>query len=254
MTERHRITRIKSTTTKSGKPVVEMYDRDTRLEFPVLRLFTFDDLRTVGIEPANLKPEMVEHVNFWAYYELSEKKTSRGNAYKDVLHLEAIDQPATSTSTDTSAMLQELRSISGELRAIKALLLNGEATPTKAQADAKSRRVQALAHVGSEGDPQTTEAYEVRDFPPEPEPETPAPPIQEASPEPQKCPACGLTECDNPRRCAHTLFHQIAGPAIATGQIKPQTVNKIAKSANGEGWEGALARLREALEGSKGSA
>lgn len=229
MTERHRITRIKSTTTKSGKPVVELYDRDTRLEFPVLRLFAFDELRTVGINPASLEPEATIHVNFWAYYELSEKMTSKGNPYKDVLHLEAIDQPATATSTDTSALLAEVRRLIGEVQAIKALLLAVQPPTTEADPAAKIARVRALAGVGSNSDPQATE------------------PQGNAGVSPAACEMCGLPECESPSRCALSLFNRLAGPAIAEGRIQASTVTELAKSANGEGWEGALAKLREAL-------
>jgi hypothetical protein len=117
MTERVRITRVKAGATLAGQPVAELYSHDTRLRFPFLTLFDMSELLTVAINPADLKKDEYTLCNFWGHYELSTtKKTSEGNPYKDVIRLESIGAPATTTSTDTTAML-------GELRAIKALLL-----------------------------------------------------------------------------------------------------------------------------------
>jgi hypothetical protein len=55
---------------------------------------------------------------FWAIYELSDKVNKAGNPYKDVIALEAIDKPATTTSADNSALLAELRAIRALLTAI----------------------------------------------------------------------------------------------------------------------------------------
>jgi len=80
-----------------------------------LTLFALSDLTDVGIDYADLENGVETPCRFWAYYELSDKLNQSGNPYKDVVMLEPVDKPATSTSTDTSALL-------GELRAIRALL------------------------------------------------------------------------------------------------------------------------------------
>ena len=115
MTEKLRITRVRRGRTKSGKVIAELRTANTRLEYPELRLFDLDALRQVGIDPNFLTEEDV-YCQFFANYELAKKLTSDGNPYKDIVSLEAIDAPATTTSTDNSAVI-------GELRAIKALLL-----------------------------------------------------------------------------------------------------------------------------------
>ena len=96
--------------TKAGKPIVNLYSTDTRLQFPVLRLFDASALLTVGIDPDSLGTDAV-HCRLWAYYTESDKTTSQGTPYKDVQFLERVDAPATATSTDNSALLAELRAI-----------------------------------------------------------------------------------------------------------------------------------------------
>jgi len=103
--------------TKAGKPVVNLYSTDTRLQFPVLRLFDASALLTVGIDPDSLGTDAV-HCRLWAYYTESDKTTSQGTPYKDVQFLERVDAPATATSTDNSALLAELRAIRGLLEVL----------------------------------------------------------------------------------------------------------------------------------------
>jgi hypothetical protein len=115
------ITRIKAGTTQSGKSVVELYSK--RLQYPVLYLFELAELETVGIDPNELSEEET-HVHFWAHYALSEKTNSKGNQYKDILYLEPIGgAPATgSPAGDAPALLQALQALTGEVRAIRAIL------------------------------------------------------------------------------------------------------------------------------------
>ena len=80
-------------------------------KWPDLRLFDLSDLLEVGIDPAALEIGTETPCRFWAHYELREKLNGAGNPYKDVITLEPIDRPTTSTSTDTSALLGELRQI-----------------------------------------------------------------------------------------------------------------------------------------------
>ena len=109
---------LELSTTQGGKPIVELYSTNTALQFPELRLFDLSALVAVGIDPNNLVQGERIHRRFWAYYTVSDKTNSRGNPYKDVAHLEALEQPATATSTDTTALLRELRSMNALLYAI----------------------------------------------------------------------------------------------------------------------------------------
>lgn len=83
-----------------------------------LTLFDLSDLVDVGVDYANLEEGKDYPARFWALYELSEKMNQSGNPYKDVIALEPIDKPATSTSTDTSPLLEELRQIRQLLRLV----------------------------------------------------------------------------------------------------------------------------------------
>ena len=109
--ERELISRIQLSTTQAGKPVVNLYSTDTRLQFPVLTLFDLSALETVGIDPNTLGPDEPLHHRFYAYWTPSDKTNSAGNPYRDVSYLEPLDQPAPANSVDTSATLTELRSI-----------------------------------------------------------------------------------------------------------------------------------------------
>jgi len=120
MTEmkREMIGRIERTTTTTGKPAINFYSTDTRLAYPILRLFNLSALADVGIDANELEPHDEVIARFWAYYTESDKLNQHGFPYKDVQYLEPIDTPATSTSVDTSALLEELRRIRLYLEAI----------------------------------------------------------------------------------------------------------------------------------------
>jgi hypothetical protein len=87
-------------------------------KWPDLRLFDLADLLDVGIHPEDLQLHAETPCRFWAHYELSEKLNSAGNPYKDVIALEPVDKPATTTSTDTSPILAELRAIRALLQTV----------------------------------------------------------------------------------------------------------------------------------------
>ena len=89
-------------------------------QWPDLKLFDVSDLLDVGIDPNGLQIGQEVPCRFWAIYELSEKLNKAGNPYKDVIALEPMDGPATATSTDTSALLAELRAIRQLLETIAA--------------------------------------------------------------------------------------------------------------------------------------
>ena len=118
-----------STTKSSGKPVIELYSTNTALQFPELRLFDLSALVAIGLDPNALVQGERLHRRFWAYYTVSDKTNQSGNAYKDVAHLEAIDQPATATSVDTSALLRELRTMNAMLVKIATALEIPTANP-----------------------------------------------------------------------------------------------------------------------------
>jgi hypothetical protein len=87
-------------------------------KWPDLRLFDLADLLDVGIRPEELQLHAETPCRFWAHYELSEKLNAAGNPYKDVIALEPVDKPATTTSTDTSPILAELRAIRALLQTV----------------------------------------------------------------------------------------------------------------------------------------
>ena len=105
MSERMMVTKLKITA--DGR--AELIGRGHRYKDFIL--FDVSDLADVGIDFKSLPAGKEIPCRFWVHYELSEKLNKAGNPYKDVVALEAIDRPATSTSTDTSALLQELRAI-----------------------------------------------------------------------------------------------------------------------------------------------
>ena len=94
----------------------ELYGRGH--QYKDLTLFDLSDLADVGIDYANLPNGEETPCRFWAVWEPSEKLNKAGNPYKDIVALEAIDGPATATSTDTSALLDELRAIRGLLHLV----------------------------------------------------------------------------------------------------------------------------------------
>lgn len=121
MSERMLIKEICTGKTKAGKAVGHLFANGRQM-YPELVLFDLSDLQTVGIEPDTLTDSR-EPCRFWAHYSISDKTTSEGNPYRDILHLEPIDAPASTTSTDTSAMLDVLREMVDQLTVITGLLM-----------------------------------------------------------------------------------------------------------------------------------
>ena len=109
--------RLIKAATQSGKPVVEIFAADTRLEYPILRAFDLTAVEALGLDPNALTTEPT-HLRFWAYWTESDKLNAQGNPYKDLEYLELVDTPASATSVDSSATLAELRKISALLNAI----------------------------------------------------------------------------------------------------------------------------------------
>jgi hypothetical protein len=94
-------------------------------QYKDLTLFALSDLADVGIDYANLPQNEPVPCRFWAYYELSDKLNKAGRPYKDVIGLEPMDQPATTLSTDNTALLAELRVI----RALLTTLVEAQGLP-----------------------------------------------------------------------------------------------------------------------------
>jgi hypothetical protein len=178
MTERYLITRIKKGQTETGKTVIELYSK--KLQYPVLRLFELDDLHAVGIDHNGLDGTET-HCRFWAYYETSNKTNSRGNPYQDVLYLEPIGPVAATAQADDgdldpNLVAEALEALTGEVRAIKALLLRlagGDQAPAappaspapanaspngKASDERKSHIKKLLKALGYGDDPATQDA------------------------------------------------------------------------------------------------
>ena len=105
MAERMLITKL----VRTEQTRAELYARGH--QWPDLKLFDLSDLIEVGIDANALPVGQEVPCRFWAIYELSDKLNKAGNPYKDVIALERMDGPATTTSTDTSALLVELRAI-----------------------------------------------------------------------------------------------------------------------------------------------
>lgn len=97
-----------------------------RHRWPDLRLFDAAELADVGLDWKDLQPGELTPCRFWAHWTPSEKLNQNGQPYKDVVRLEAMDQPASTTSTDTSAIVDELRTI----RQLLEILLQKEPLPS----------------------------------------------------------------------------------------------------------------------------
>jgi hypothetical protein len=95
---------LERTATTTGKPVIDLFSTDTRLQYPVLRLFDLSELQTVGIDPDVLQPGRRIHRRFIAHYTESTKTTANGNPYRDVTYLEPIPVPTDTGAPDTDIL------------------------------------------------------------------------------------------------------------------------------------------------------
>lgn len=90
-------------------------------------LFDLSDLADVGIDYASLQDGIETPCRFWALYELGEKVNGAGNPYKDIVGLEpaasAQDPTPPPHPLDPAPILDALATLTGEVRAIKALLI-----------------------------------------------------------------------------------------------------------------------------------
>lgn len=110
--ERILITKVKRT----GPTQADLYG--ARHKFPDLKCFDLAELAAVGVDYEALQVGEETPARFWATYELSDKLNKAGNPYKDLVALERVDTPATTTSTDTGAIVAELRAIRALLQVL----------------------------------------------------------------------------------------------------------------------------------------
>lgn len=153
MTQRMLIRRIRAAKTESGRTVAHLFT-NSRQRYPELVLFELSDLLTVGIDPDTLTQDDTT-CRFWAHYEISDKQNSAGNPYRNVLHLEAIDAPASTTSTDTTAILDELRNITNQLERLHATmaLIAPQAAPQIQAAGDQPHDLAAAIHAAAANNP-----------------------------------------------------------------------------------------------------
>jgi len=200
---------------------VELFARGHK--FRDTLLFDVSDLMEVGIDPNELEVGQELAVRFWALYELSDRTNKSGNPYKDILALEPTDKPATSTSVDQSAVLEELR-------AIRVLLqrLVGETPPAQEPQEPGTAETGTAPAAPPPTDDATEHNFEV----PWPTERAPAP----ARPEPD--PHSSMDDGE-----ARLAFYDLAGDAVKAGQIDPAKVNALQKTSKDTGWLAALRTL-----------
>lgn len=194
MTERILITKIEKR--KDGK--IDLIGRGH--QWADILLFDASDLIDIGIDPAGLTIGQETVCRFWAIYALSERLNQKGNPYKDIVSLEPIDKPATTTSTDSTALLMELREIKTILARLLAIQSPPESPPPAAQ------------------QPEPPPAVD----PPPPAAQQPEPPAQQTSEQ------------------ARTAFYAQAGPAIAARSVDAVTVNNLATQGYTGSWRQVL--------------
>ena len=171
--ERMMIGSLQLNSTTTGKQVIDLFSNDTRLQYPVLRLFDLSELTNIGLDPNQLQPGQTLHRRFWAYYVQSDKKNQRGSHYKDVQYLEPYSSSAAEAgSTEQSEELPsnnagacapdvvaELRRIRIHLEAILRELSNGSALRASCElAASEARQSSAATQRGNLSKPKTTAA------------------------------------------------------------------------------------------------
>jgi hypothetical protein len=192
-------------------------------------LFDDSDLLTVDINPNTIENGQVLAVRFWALYELSEKLNQRGNPYKNVIALERVDKPATTTSVDSSATVAELRAIRELLQYIATLLEGQDLQPPD-----------PLAPSSQPPDPAPPTDPDLLDQPLASNDHfadvhvTDTPPPQAADP-------------DLDQHAARTQFYALNGEAFKLG-MESQQINGLIDLANKQGFAVALVELENLLE------
>ena len=117
--EKMLITKIKRT----DETRADLYGKGHK--WPDLKLFDIGELLAVGITPEDLPIGVEKPCRFLAHYTLSDKINEAGNPYKDVSHLEPIDNggngttaPAPMNDAMLAAILKELQTQTKLLQAL----------------------------------------------------------------------------------------------------------------------------------------
>lgn len=243
------IAKVVRATTKAGKPVVDLYTNNARLEYPELRLFELSELFLVGIDPNSLVSDQEVYCRFWAYYVESDKRNKNGNPYKDVVRLEPIEtRPA--AADDDESVLAELQKVNESLAGIHRLLeiafFDGHLPASARQASAGQESPEPTPQVtqAEEQVQAATQVEKARPEPPEPtsqvtqdEGQVQTTQVEETG---QELPPA-LNE-DQARR----QFSKIVGPAIREGKLSSDDVNALTRqiSAGALTWGDALRRVQ----------
>lgn len=225
MSERMLISKIKRTNETRADLIAKGH------KYRDIICFDLAELADAGIDYENLPVGQEVPCRFWAYYVESDKRTSQGSPYLDLVTVEPIDRPASATSVDTSALLDELR----QIRVLLERLLSSQGLmPDVLKTGPDLPRTQARAGLSSD----------------EPSPEDPPEPPPEAMPE-EPPPTNGHEEPDGPAfndDQARRQFSKLASPAIREGKVAPEAVNELVKDASVRGWGDALRQLKAALQ------
>lgn len=222
--QRFLIARIEKGRTVSGRDVIHLYSDNGRLRYPVLVLFDPSMLADVGIDPNTLSKPI--HKRFWAHYQESEKKTSNGNHYRDILYLEPLTPTTPSSGPNNLDLTNEiLDDILNELHAIKALL---------------ALLVPKIDDTPYHDEPVTSS----------PDPVTPIDDLAdlfddtEIATDHYKSQDTSTLEPD----AARAKFYELASQITSSDPTKFEIVNEMTRTANGSGWVEALQQIQKWIE------
>jgi hypothetical protein len=208
---------------------VDLYAKGHRYRDMIL--FDLSDLAEAGIPYQDLTPGKEYACRFWAVFELSDKLNQSGNPYRDVVALEAVDKPATSTSVDNSAILAELRAIH---RLLELALFEGKPPAShERQSDPSGAVV-----TGMVGNPSPSMVE-----PPDATGDHYSPSTTAGLQDEVKSTYDGIPDAE-----AKSRFYALAGPAIREGKVHPTAVNGLASEAKAtSAWPAALGKLEGAI-------
>jgi len=196
-------------------------------------LFDLAELETVGIvDYARLPIGQQVPVRFWCYYTESEKTTSKGNPYKDVLYLEPVgDVKPTAPAGDLGPVVDLLTTISAQLDTLiqqNAQLLGqspGRPTPQEPPQG-----------------PPPLETEPPHQLDTDPEAGTP----QASADPPVHRDLDGSAPMNDAE--ARRLFQSMVGPAIAAGHIPHTKATELSQDAKVKGWRDAWATLDQLVQ------
>jgi len=221
------IARIKGGQTEEGKPVVELFEDNPKFKYPTLRLFDPSQLFTVGVDPNGLKLGDELYVRFRAWFVESDRLNKEGNAYKDVVRLEKLEDKQDGSRDDLASVIALLQSIDRRLASIHQI--------SEVVAAQIMRQVEEDDDRMRTPDPPLTDVEKERLEKAIYRPDEPAA-------EPEEHPV--LNE-DMARR----RFGELAGPAMRAGKLDRTASGKLTSevSAGAMNWRTALQRLEAAI-------